>query len=179
MAETNHSPTPEDLRAGYELSDLDPKKIGIFGIVLLLTLILVAIVTYLMSDWFYALERRNQPPQSPLSFAPEPVPDPRLIVDPGGDLSSLRASEKALLNNYGWVDKEKGIARIPIDDAISILADKGLPVRSENQPAAKTGGPAPTPRATSGRQRPATADREGTAERRQGVEQRKPGARKP
>src|SRR5436190_5385940 len=114
MVESNHSPRPEDLRAGHELSDLEPKNIGIFGIVIAITLLLVVIVTYLMSDWFYALERRQEPPQSPLSFAPEPVPEPRLIVDPGGDLNSLRDSEKALLNSYGWVDKEKGIARIPI-----------------------------------------------------------------
>ena len=33
----------------------------------------------------------------------------------------------AILDSYGWVDPDKGIVRIPIDQAIDIVAQKGLP----------------------------------------------------
>ena len=35
--------------------------------------------------------------------------------------------EDAILNGYGWVDPNKGIVRIPIAQAIDIVAQKGLP----------------------------------------------------
>lgn len=43
----------------------------------------------------------------------------------------MRAEEDKILNSYDWVDKEKGIVRIPIQRAIDILASKGLPARKE------------------------------------------------
>ena len=42
-------------------------------------------------------------------------PEPRLQTNPREDLRDLRASEDALLNSYGWVDKNNGIVRIPIE----------------------------------------------------------------
>jgi mono/diheme cytochrome c family protein len=43
-------------------------------------------------------------------------------------LAERQAQELAQLNGYGWVDQESGIARIPIDQAINLLAETGLPV---------------------------------------------------
>jgi hypothetical protein len=43
----------------------------------------------------------------------------------------LREAEAVMLQNYRWVDHEAGIVGIPIDRAIDILAEKGLPTRSE------------------------------------------------
>lgn len=63
------------------------------------------------------------PPASPLaaSFARREPPEPRLQVDPVGDLSALRAREAAQLNGYGWVDRQAGVVHIPIDRAMEIL----------------------------------------------------------
>jgi len=131
MVEANHSPESTSIRTGHELSDLKPGNIALFGIILAVTIILSVIATYLLFDAFHALDRRRQPSVSPLSFSPEPTPEPRLTVDPGQDLKTMRAAEDGLLNNYGWVDQEKGIARIPIEDAIQILGQKGLPARQQ------------------------------------------------
>jgi hypothetical protein len=132
MVGANHSPEPPAIKAGHELSDLKPGNIALFGIILAVTIILSVIATYLLFDAFRALDRRSQAPVSPLSFSPEPTPEPRLTVNPGQDLKTMRAAEDGLLNNYGWVDQEKGIARIPIEDAIQILAQKGLPARQQS-----------------------------------------------
>ncbi|MCL6508251.1 MAG: hypothetical protein K6T59_14635, partial [Bryobacteraceae bacterium] len=57
-------------------------------------------------------------------------PAPRLQVDPATDLENLRKAEAAVLNSYGWVDRKAGIVRIPIDRAMEVLAERGLPARS-------------------------------------------------
>jgi hypothetical protein len=45
-----------------------------------------------------------------------------LQVQPQTDLERMRATEEAILNSYGWVDREAGIVRIPIDRAMEVLA---------------------------------------------------------
>ena len=52
----------------------------------------------------------------------------------------VRAKEDPILYSYGWVDKNAGIAHIPIQRAIDIVAQKGLPARpSSAQPARDQG----------------------------------------
>lgn len=40
-----------------------------------------------------------------------------------------RASEDAKLNSHGWIDTERGIVRIPIERAMDLVAQRGLPAR--------------------------------------------------
>ena len=47
----------------------------------------------------------------------------------GEALKQLRATEDAILTTYGWVDRKGGIVRIPIDRAIDLLAQRGLPTK--------------------------------------------------
>jgi hypothetical protein len=44
-------------------------------------------------------------------------------------MGKFRAQEEEILNSYGWVDQQAGVAHIPIEQAIEILAARGLPVR--------------------------------------------------
>jgi hypothetical protein len=117
--------------AGHELRDLNPNHIALFGAALAAIIIIVLLAAYALFHYFYLGESRARPRPSPLSFGTEPTPEPRLSVDPGAELSSMRAEEDEVLKNYGWIDRERGIVRIPIDRAMAILARKGLPVRSE------------------------------------------------
>ena len=55
------------------------------------------------------------------------IPSPRLQIDPAGDLAELRKIEAARLSSYAWVDRNGRIARIPIERAMDILAQRGLP----------------------------------------------------
>ena len=38
-----------------------------------------------------------------------------------------------MLEHYGWVDKNAGVVRIPVERAIDVLAEKGLPYRRLRQ----------------------------------------------
>ena len=56
-------------------------------------------------------------------------PLPRVQTDDGNqDVADLHAREDLLLEHYSWVDQSQGKVRIPIDRAIHLLAQRGLPV---------------------------------------------------
>nr|WIE94689.1 hypothetical protein P9270_030750 [Mesorhizobium sp. WSM4875] len=52
---------------------------------------------------------------------------PKLQTAPKQDLASIRKDEYAELNQFGWVDRAAGIARIPIDEAMQLAVRNGLP----------------------------------------------------
>ena len=61
----------------------------------------------------------------------------------------FRQHENAVLDQYGWVNKETGVVRLPIADAMKLAVERGLPVRAQ-QPAAapdQSAAPAPAPQA--------------------------------
>jgi len=64
-------------------------------------------------------------------------PPPQLQTAPALDLAKLRAREDAILGSYGWVDRQNGVIRIPIEEAMRLTAERGLPVRSSPIPSPK------------------------------------------
>lgn len=60
-------------------------------------------------------------------------PEPRLQgvpghpSDPQKDLREKREADMAENEKLQWLDKNAGIAQIPVDDAMKIVAEKGLP----------------------------------------------------
>jgi hypothetical protein len=64
---------------------------------------------------------------------------------PPEEVAARYQNEQVRLNSYGWVDKEAGVVRIPISQAMILVADSGLPV---GEPTA-TPTPPPTPTSTS------------------------------
>lgn len=74
---------------------------------------------------------------------------------PPEEVAARRQSEQARLNSYGWVDKEAGVARIPISQAMILVADSGLPVGEPT--ATPTATPAPTSTSTATSEPGATA----------------------
>jgi len=123
--------------SGHEVSDINPKRVAMVGLALATVIALALLVTYGLFHYFYSGETRTRPLPSPLSYSREPTPEPRLSVEPGEELKTLRSEEDAMLKSYGWIDRDKGVVRIPIDRAIEILAERGLPVRAaKSAPAA-------------------------------------------
>jgi hypothetical protein len=49
-------------------------------------------------------------------------------------LQQYRAAEDKVLNGYQWADQAKGQVKIPIDRAIDMLVQKGLPARPQSGP---------------------------------------------
>jgi hypothetical protein len=53
---------------------------------------------------------------------------PLLEVDERGQLSTFVLDQEKQLHSYGWVDEKAGVAHIPIDQAMDMIAKRGLPV---------------------------------------------------
>jgi len=130
MAENNHS--PEQLPVGHERSDVNTWAIGKFAIAL--ALVCVSAMALLMGLFRYFVQREGPlPPKAYSDLAHARVsepPLPRLEETPVLDLARERAAEEQKLNSYGWVDKSQGVAHIPIDRAIDLLGQQGLPARA-------------------------------------------------
>ena len=121
----------DNVEVVHEESDVNVKAIVGFGAGLLA----VGLIVHLFLFWlqgFYALQNaRTQTLAYPMAAGQqdELPPEPRLQTDPQQELRDLRARQQSRLTGYGWVNKEAGVARIPIEDAMRMVVEQGLPVR--------------------------------------------------
>src|ERR1700688_59270 len=53
---------------------------------------------------------------------------PMLETNERSQLRDFLMNEEVQLNSYGWVDEKAGVAHIPIDRAMDLLVQRGLPV---------------------------------------------------
>jgi hypothetical protein len=133
QAEDFHRDAAHPEEAGYELSDLNPGYVGLFGIGLSVVLVIAVVVASLLIQYKTVQHARQDTPIPQLAREREATLGTRLQVDPKNELRQMRAAEDAMLNSYGWVDKDAGIVRIPVDRAMEILAKKGLPARKQEE----------------------------------------------
>ena len=69
--------------------------------------------------------------QKQLAQITSTFPDPKLDIDDGNQATAdLHAREDLLLNYYSRVDGQPDTIRIPIDRAMELIAQRGLPVES-------------------------------------------------
>jgi len=90
----------------------------------------VALVALAMKALFGALDPLDSDAQQaahPLAVESAPPP-PNLQPQPQLELADFRLRQAKILSSYGWVDREAGIVRIPIDRAMDLIAERGLPV---------------------------------------------------
>ena len=119
----------------HEESDVNILAIFGFGGGLMAVAVVVLLVIYVLFGFFDGRERATIPAEYPLAAQADKVPpEPRLQEHPREDLSELRAREDEILTSYGWVDRNAGIVRIPIDAAMKLTLERGLPARAENEP---------------------------------------------
>src|SRR6266404_9995420 len=64
---------------------------------------------------------------------------PMLETNERGQLRDFLMDQEKQLNSYGWVDEKAGVAHIPIERAMELIKQRGLPVYPQgcaNAPAA-------------------------------------------
>lgn len=140
MAETRHQPSRAE-RLGYEPTDVDIKAI-------LLTVLVLAVVVGLFATallGLVALFQSTSPlPTISMIDQVQPVPPPpRLEANPAQVLVQIRQHEQQILDSYGRVDRDAGIARIPIAEAMGILSERGWTSKIEPDDAAASTSPDP------------------------------------
>jgi hypothetical protein len=113
----------------YETEDFSPRGIRWFTVGLA---VLAITVLASMGGLLWVLSDGRPPGQgvaTPSVPAPNMSPAPDLQVASSRDYQQMRAAEEAQLHSYGWIDREAGIAAIPIQRAMEILASRGLPAQ--------------------------------------------------
>jgi hypothetical protein len=148
--ETSH----ENGHGNYERRD-----IGIAGVLYFLLALAVAgvFVHFVVSGLYAYLDKHteaNQAPMSPLitnaptdtrhlppeyktdsegtdyeKYLEKNFPAPQLETDERTELNKVRLREENALSSYDYIDKNAGTVRIPIDRAMDLIAQRGLPVR--------------------------------------------------
>lgn len=110
----------------FERSDADPRLIS--ALALGVALFLLAVPFLVWASYPDARRLGRIPNNLPLP------PEPRLQVGPQVDLDRLHARESDQLATFGWVDRDKQIAHMPIEQAMKLLAERGLAGWPSNQP---------------------------------------------
>jgi hypothetical protein len=85
----------------------------------LVTLGVVGVATLVLPSFLPVFRRATDTPLARDARAPEP----HLQVDPVRELAAQRAAEQARLTSYGWVDRQHGIAHVPIEVATRLLVE--------------------------------------------------------
>lgn len=146
-----HKNEEVDTSLGYEATDVKITGILVFLVAMGIFVVVTAVTCYGIgkvinahmnkedgpnSKWTQTVDVRQlgNLPSSPalqnkMAEITQTFPTPRLQMDDGNqDIADLHARENILLNNYTWADESKKQVRIPIERAMEIIAQKGLPV---------------------------------------------------
>jgi hypothetical protein len=114
----------------HEQTDAAVRPILTFGVVLVFIIIASLVALTFLFRLFTHREALAGPQPSSMNREGQIPPLPRLQVSPPRDLRALRKAEDDVINSYGWVDRNAGRVRIPIDRAMELMAQRGLPVGS-------------------------------------------------
>jgi hypothetical protein len=145
MAE--HHDSIVNVETHHEKSDVDVRALIWFVVIFIAFAIVTHVLLYFMFKFFASIARGST--NAPLTSIARPAdagvpPSPRLqpfptkettgemtspvAGTPAVDMVQMRQDQQNALTQPGWVDKEKGIVRIPINDAKRLVLQRGLPV---------------------------------------------------
>jgi hypothetical protein len=145
MSEENLHSAEHHAEGGFEREDIGSRPVFGFLISLAVTVGLVYFVVNGVYGFLDHYLRAQDTQQSPLRPALETdtrdteaakvwtrinqtFPEPRLENDERNELTDFRLREEERLNSYGWVDQQAGVEHIPIERAMQLVAERGLPV---------------------------------------------------
>ncbi len=145
-----HASNP-DVR--YEKTDATARPLYQFlfwiSVITILTAVFAGLVLRGLESW---REQASQPAIMAEPQGSQQPPAPRLQTREPMDLAAFKKEEAEILSTYGIVDREKGAFRIPIEEAMKLTVERGLPVGGDPaapaispKPVAKPTGKAPRP----------------------------------
>jgi hypothetical protein len=136
---------------GFERRD-----IGVSGVVYFLAgLAMFGVITHFVVTGLYRyLENQTEAQQTPVSplvtnaakdtrhlppeyngdydkYLQKNFPSPQLEIDERNQLDKIRLQESQTLSTYDWINQNAGTVRIPIERAMDLIAQRGLPVRAQ------------------------------------------------
>jgi len=131
-ADDEYLVTPEG--ASYEHTDANVWVIAKFGFWLAITAVVVHLGIWGLWHTLVEQAKDTREQQYPLatSIDPKLPPEPRLQQYPQNEVYNFRKGEEDKLHSYGYVNKDAGVVHIPIEDAMRLTIERGLPTRTED-----------------------------------------------
>src|SRR5579859_3767680 len=129
---TTHSENPKHR---HETRDAVPRYILYFAAGLA-----IAVVAGFLVSWgtlvFLQHHQTYPAPHSSISRGRvlPPAGMPQLQAHPDTDLQVYLHQQSEILDSYGWVNRKSGVVRLPIQRAMDVLLQQGLPVRDSKTP---------------------------------------------
>jgi hypothetical protein len=123
-----HQPLPKKNGhgGGYEKQDVGFR----FAMLFIVGIIAFTVLTMVVLFFVYPLltpegarARRETAEEVQRRLPPAPV----LQANPAVDMQRFRAEEQRKVSTYGWVDERRGIVRVPVERAMEMVAQRGLP----------------------------------------------------
>jgi hypothetical protein len=118
----------------HEVQEVDLRQISFFAGGLLLSILVSALALWwLLRVWVeqpLAFEMQILPAE----VTPQPAPGPGVEPFPASERLATFGQAQQQLQSYGWVDQQAGIVRIPIERAMELLVERGLPARNVAPP---------------------------------------------
>lgn len=115
--------------AAVEKTDIHPQRVLAVAGSILATLLVAGLAIAAL------LYLRHLPPGAGPNAPPDKLPDaPRLQAAPQDERAAYFDEKNRLLNTYGWVDRRNGVAHIPIEAAMDILASRPAAAAKGNPP---------------------------------------------
>jgi hypothetical protein len=126
---SKHQEGPLQEQKGYETKDAHAGATYRAGLYILGTMFLVAAVLVPMYSWLARRETRSQAPAATVIQAQPAAASapafPKLVTSEPAVLAEFHRQEDELLNGYGWVEKDRGVARMPIAEAVRLVGQRG------------------------------------------------------
>jgi len=124
---------PENIQPTNPNPDWQDKDINIPWIVITIAIVLVTtaltfVAMKIMMKVYKEQDAKREQVVSPLARERTLPPGPRLQVFPRDELAEHREAERERLSHYQWIDPDAGLAKIPIDRAVEIVVESGVPV---------------------------------------------------
>jgi hypothetical protein len=126
---------PRNADVAFESSDIDTRTIFAYLLYLALAVVAAFIASVFIFRFTSKMAADSDTPPAPVhrGVGPTMPPEPMLQgvpgheTDPQLDLRLKWAADEAANEKYDWTDKQAGIARIPVAEAMKIIVSKGLP----------------------------------------------------
>jgi len=146
-AHDNHAPD-NHTGEGHETKEVSVP----FVFASLSALIIGAFLASLLAVGIFQFFKNTYHPDQAAAASQQVIPPaPRIDPRPSEEIQSIRSREDHILNSYAVIDKQQGIVRVPIDRAIDMLVQKGLPSHNYLDDI-QAGGKPPAPAAPAARQ---------------------------
>lgn len=115
---------------GHEPTDARVRPIAVFGAALAALSVGVLFLSRAILSWLDESARGADPV---VEWPAQEPAGPKLQADPQLDYRAFRALQLERLSSYGWVDREAGTVRVPVERALEMVASDGLPARAEGE----------------------------------------------